>query len=112
MYKYQKDSCSSDLVSNLVSNLVKPIDAAKRMASTTQFGADLAWPLWESEALEGAFTLQAHGVTTNTNGVVKEVARPWLFGYKAPEPNGRAILILGGGGYVELMVGREGVAVL
>ncbi|PVH74814.1 alpha/beta-hydrolase [Cadophora sp. DSE1049] len=81
------------------------------MASTTQFGADLAWPLWESEALEGAFTLQAHGVTTNTNGVVKEVARPWLFGYKAAEPNGRAILILGGGGYVELMVGREGVAV-
>lgn len=42
------------------------------------------------------------------------VERPWLFGYH-PKPsvktNGRAVLNLAGGGYVQLMVGREGVAV-
>ena len=81
------------------------------MTSTPPFGADLAWPLWDSEPSEGAYSLQAHQQPTHTNGVVKDVLRPWLFGYKAPKPNGRAILILGGGGYVELMVGREGVAV-
>lgn len=81
------------------------------MASTLPFKADLAWPLWDSEPLEGAFSLQPHQEPTPTNGVISEVSRPWLFGYKAPKPNNRAILILGGGGYMELMVGREGVAV-
>ncbi|RSM04616.1 hypothetical protein CEP52_006778 [Fusarium oligoseptatum] len=35
----------------------------------------------------------------------------FLFGYRPGKPNGRGVLILGGGGYVQLMVGREGVAV-
>ncbi|EKD17620.1 uncharacterized protein L3040_006742 [Drepanopeziza brunnea f. sp. 'multigermtubi'] len=81
------------------------------MASTLPFGADLAWSLWDAEPLEGAFTLQAHAEPTNTSGVVKDVLRPWMFGYRSPKPNGQAVLIMGGGGYVELMVGREGVAV-
>ncbi|KAH6715679.1 esterase/lipase [Leptodontidium sp. MPI-SDFR-AT-0119] len=81
------------------------------MNSTLPFGADLALPLWDVEPSEGAFTLQEQKEPTHINGVIKEVSRPWLFGYKSPKPNGRAVLILGGGGYVELMVGREGVAV-
>ncbi|CZT12269.1 uncharacterized protein RCO7_10484 [Rhynchosporium graminicola] len=81
------------------------------MSSPLPFGADLAWPLWDNEPLEGAFTLQAQDEQTHLNGVVKEVHRPWLFCYKASKPNGRAVLVLGGGGYVELMVGREGVKV-
>ncbi|KZM21344.1 uncharacterized protein EKO05_0008860 [Ascochyta rabiei] len=72
--------------------------------------ADSAWPLWDSEPFEGALEL------TTENGVdsavVHRVERPWLFHYRPQaNPNGRAILILGGGGYVELMVGREGVQV-
>ncbi|KAI9047913.1 hypothetical protein LZ554_007715 [Drepanopeziza brunnea f. sp. 'monogermtubi'] len=81
------------------------------MASNLPFGADLAWSLWDAEPLEGAFTLHAHAEPTNTRGVVKDVLRPWLFGYRSTKPNGQAVLIMGGGGYVELMVGREGVAV-
>ncbi|KAF1364143.1 alpha/beta-hydrolase [Lizonia empirigonia] len=46
------------------------------------------------------------------NAVVHSVERPWLFHYKPKASSiGRGILILGGGGYVELMVGREGVQV-
>lgn len=73
-------------------------------------GADLAWPLWDDQPLEGAIRLDQDRETLD-NAVVKDVERPWLFGYKSTKPNGQAILILGGGGYVELMAGREGVKV-
>lgn len=44
--------------------------------------------------------------------IVHGVERPCLFHYKPKaNSNGRGILVLGGGGYVELMVGREGVQV-
>ncbi|PBP22575.1 putative twin-arginine translocation pathway signal sequence domain protein [Diplocarpon rosae] len=81
------------------------------MTTLVPFGADLAWSLWDSQPLEGAFTLQAHDEPKHTNGVITDVSRPWLFGFKSPNPCGRSIMIMGGGGYVELMVGREGVAV-
>ncbi|KAF2627027.1 alpha/beta-hydrolase [Macroventuria anomochaeta] len=78
------------------------------MAET--LAADNAWPLWDDQPSEGAFEL----LTNNgmDNAVVHSVERPWLFHYRPKtNSNGRAILILGGGGYVELMVGREGVQV-
>ncbi|KAF9700993.1 hypothetical protein EKO04_000399 [Ascochyta lentis] len=72
--------------------------------------ADSAWPLWDSEPFEGALELSTDNGVDNT--VVHGVQRPWLFHYKPKaNSNGRAILILGGGGYVELMVGREGVQI-
>ena len=72
--------------------------------------ADSAWPLWDSEPFEGAFEMSTNGGADE--GVVHSVERPWLFQYKPKtNSNGRGILILGGGGYVELMVGREGVQV-
>lgn len=46
--------------------------------------------------------------------VVSSVTQPWLFYYAPSEEipsNGRSVLILGGGGYVQLMVGKEGVLV-
>ncbi len=74
------------------------------------FAADNAWPLWDSAPFEGAFDFSmSNGIES---AVVHSVERPWLFHYKPQkESNGRGILILGGGGYVELMVGREGVQV-
>jgi acetyl esterase/lipase len=80
------------------------------MTSAPIFAADLAWPLWDSESVDGAFQLQPGNTPDNT--VVLSVERPWLFGYNPTvKPNGRSVLVLGGGGYVELMVGREGIAV-
>ncbi|KAG5660097.1 hypothetical protein KAF25_003619 [Fusarium avenaceum] len=66
--------------------------------------SDQSWPLWDNDSLDGAFDI-------NDNAVVTKVNRPCLFGYRPTKPNGRGILVIGGGGYVELMVGREGVAV-
>jgi acetyl esterase/lipase len=80
------------------------------MASAASFAADIAWPLWDEKPLEGAFELD-QSVDTFEKAVVLKVDRPWLFGYHSAKPNGRAVLILGGGGYTQLMVGREGVAV-
>lgn len=73
--------------------------------------ADVGWPLWGSQPVEGAFQLdQPDGPIDNA--VVLSVERPWLFQYRPTvKANGRAILILGGGGYTQLMVGREGMQV-
>ncbi|KAH7089429.1 Alpha/Beta hydrolase protein [Paraphoma chrysanthemicola] len=69
-----------------------------------------AFPLWDNESIDSAFTL--NDSNSPDTAVVKSVSRPWLLSF-APttNPNKRAILILGGGGYVELMVGREGIQV-
>ncbi|MBJ6120526.1 alpha/beta hydrolase [Sphingomonas mollis] len=72
--------------------------------SATMFGADSALPLWDEQPVEGAFTI-------TDAGVVGGVARPWLFGFAPANPTGAAMLVLGGGGYTQLMVEREGVAV-
>lgn len=43
--------------------------------------------------------------------VVTAVVQPVLLSFVPASPNGRAMLVLGGGGYVQLMAGREGVQV-
>lgn len=78
-----------------------------------QFLASSIWTLDGSDRLEGAFELD---ISDGYNSaVVTNVERPVLFGYRPADDNerknGRTILILGGGGYVQLMVGREGLAV-
>ncbi|CAG9990907.1 unnamed protein product [Clonostachys byssicola] len=80
------------------------------MSTAKIFGADQSWPLWEESSPEGAFEMDLPGGVID-NGVVTKVDRPFLFGYTPAQSNGRGVLILGGGGYVQLMVGREGVAV-
>ncbi|KAM5343727.1 hypothetical protein ACJ41O_012264 [Fusarium nematophilum] len=72
--------------------------------------ADQSWPLWDESSLPGAFEIETPGGNLD-NAVVTKVERPFLFGYRPTNPNGRGVLILGGGGYVQLMVGREGLAV-
>lgn len=79
------------------------------------FNADSSWPIWENDASgdpSDAFEF-ASPETDAEHAVVSSVTHPYLFGFK-PQPsndNKRAILILGGGGYIELMVGREGIQV-
>lgn len=81
------------------------------MASALHSLADVAYPLHDDEKIDGAFELEQPDGTLDT-AVATKVHRPWLFGFRPVKPdNGRAVLVLGGGGYVQLMVGREGVAV-
>lgn len=74
--------------------------------------AFVSWALWDDEPIDGAFELKPSASDLD-QGVVSSVTRPWLFGFEPTIPNAhkKAILITGGGGYVELMVGREGIKV-
>lgn len=72
--------------------------------------ADTAWPLWDDAPIEGAFALVDPAAAPEA-AVVTAVDRPVLLGYVPAVPNGRAMLVLGGGGYTQLMAGREGVQV-
>ena len=88
-----------------------PYISKATMRFSNPLNADWAWPLYRDGPIEGAFELDlANGID---EAVATSVTRPWLFAWKptTSTPNGRNILILGGGGYVELMVGREGVQV-
>ncbi|KPF79939.1 esterase [Brevundimonas sp. AAP58] len=74
------------------------------------FGSDTAWPLWRGSELHDSFSLENVAASPDA-AIVTAVTRPWLFEFRPVQPNGRAMLVLGGGGYTALMVGREGVAV-
>ncbi|KAI8943350.1 hypothetical protein NX059_001367 [Plenodomus lindquistii] len=81
------------------------------MSSSTHLGSTISFPLWDDEFIDGAFTLKTPSGLDKA--VASSVTRPWLFGYEPSSPNAhrRAVLITAGGGYVELMVGREGIQV-
>ncbi|MDE1916692.1 MAG: alpha/beta hydrolase [Sphingomonadales bacterium] len=69
--------------------------------------ADLVWPLQgKMPAVRFADPSGAPEAA-----VVTAVEQPVLLGYRPARSNGRAMLVLGGGGYVALMAGREGVQV-
>ncbi|HEX8301486.1 alpha/beta hydrolase [Sphingomonas sp.] len=72
--------------------------------------ANASWPLWCDRSIEGAFALADTDAAPEAV-IVTSVTRPWLLGYAPEHSNGRAMLVLGGGGYTQLMAGREGVAV-
>lgn len=76
----------------------------------TNLGADTVWPLWADTVGDDAFTVQDVAAPPE-QAVVTAVAAPVLLGFAPAVPNGRAMLVLGGGGYVALIAGREGVQV-
>ncbi|RDE07221.1 alpha/beta hydrolase [Sphingomonas aracearum] len=67
-------------------------------------------PLDGAPLAAGAVTFDA-AVADPALAVVTAVAQPLLLEFAPEQPNGRAMLVLGGGGYVQLMAGREGVQV-
>lgn len=81
-------------------------------AAGSLLGAQTAKPLWDNLS-EGGFDLEQPDKDIVT-AVVTSVSCPWLYCFHPttkPSSKPRAVLILGGGGYVQLMVGREGLAV-
>ena len=69
--------------------------------------ADDVWPLWADEP---AVTFEDMSVAAEV-AIVTAVDQPVLLGFRAAKPNGRAMLVLAGGGYTRSMAGREGVQV-
>lgn len=72
-------------------------------------GADAVLPLRDEPLREGGVTFEPD--RADDQAVVSAVAQPVLLEYRPDTSNGRAMLVLGGGGYVALMAGREGVQV-
>jgi acetyl esterase/lipase len=73
-------------------------------------GSDADHPLRTVADCHGSFSLEDIHVSPGA-AVVTSVAHPWLLEFRPGRSNGRAMLVLAGGGYTALMVGREGVAV-
>ncbi|KAL4731883.1 hypothetical protein ACLX1H_000878 [Fusarium chlamydosporum] len=71
------------------------------------YESDKSWSLWDECPLKDAFSADTPG----DQAVVTKVNSPQILGYQPTNPNGRGILIIGGGGYIELMLGREGIDV-
>ena len=77
---------------------------------------NLSWPLrpihdgkpLPSDHVEFVFEDMAAPVHDR---VVSDVFHPRVFAYPPRAPNGRAVLVLAGGGYTKLVVGKEGVEV-
>jgi len=75
-----------------------------------------SWPLWPihdgkllpSDHVEFVFEDLAAPVHDR---VIGDVFHPRVFAYVPKTPNGRAALVLAGGGYTKLVVGKEGVEV-
>lgn len=72
-------------------------------------GADRVLPLHGGALRADAVAFEAD--RANDAAVVTAVAQPVLLAYRPTVANGRAMLVIGGGGYVALMAGREGVQV-
>ena len=73
-------------------------------------GADFAWPLWDQAAVDEPFIL-ADAAAPAADIVLRAVARPVCFGFAPQRANGGAVLICAGGGYTQLVIGKEGVEI-
>lgn len=71
--------------------------------------ANQSVPVWGEDPHEG-FTLSDNG-SPLTAAVVTSVKHATLLRYEPVQSTGKAMLVLAGGGYTQLMVGREGIAV-
>ena len=78
--------------------------------------ASSSWPLWSvhdgkplpSDHAEFSFEDPAAPIH---DLVIADVFHPRVFAYAPAQPNGRAVLVLAGGGYTKLVIGKEGVEV-
>jgi acetyl esterase/lipase len=77
----------------------------------TPFGESFRFPVWGDD-LTGAlgFTL-ADPAAPRLDLTVSEVARPQVLAFAPKTPNGGAMLVMAGGGYTQLVAGKEGVEI-
>lgn len=77
----------------------------------TPFGETFRFHLWGGEAsVDLGFTL-VDPARPRLDLEVAAVARPQVLAFAPQAPNGGAMLIMAGGGYTQLMAGKEGVEV-
>ena len=77
--------------------------------TTKYFGEDSSWRLWPDSATREDLVFEVSAPAHEA--VISDVFRPRVFRFEAEKPNGRAALVLAGGGYTKLVIGKEGVEV-
>jgi acetyl esterase/lipase len=77
--------------------------------ATNYFGEDSSWRLWPDAGTREDFVFEVPAPAHDA--VISDVFRARLFLFKADKPTGRAALVLAGGGYTRLVIGKEGVEV-
>jgi acetyl esterase/lipase len=82
---------------------------------TAVFGEDFSWTLWP-DAPGAHANGDADFLLDDSSRPIHDLAigavfRPRCFAFVPTHPNGRALLVLAGGGYTRLMAGKEGVEV-
>jgi len=75
-----------------------------------------SWPLWPIHGGKPLPSDHVEFVVEDPSAplhdrVISDVFHPRVFAYAPKSPNGRAALVLAGGGYTKLVVGKEGVEV-
>jgi acetyl esterase/lipase len=80
---------------------------------TGMFDEDFSWPLWPTSetATDGGDVGFADTSAIATELVITDVIHPRCLAFVPQRSNGRAVLIMAGGGYTQLMAGKEGVEV-
>lgn len=78
------------------------------MSETELFEADFVWPLWDAAEFAGVVADPAAGAN---DLALSDVTAPALFGYRPKISNGHAVMVIAGGGYTQLVIGKEGVEV-
>jgi acetyl esterase/lipase len=82
---------------------------------TSLLGESFSWPLWppstKTPAGDAADFVFEDPAQPLHERVISDVFQPRCFAYVPQVPNGRAVLVLSGGGYTKLVVGKEGVEV-
>jgi hypothetical protein len=77
----------------------------------TPFGETFRFPVWDDDlAGDLGFTL-ADPAAPRLDLTVSAVARPQVLAFAPKTPNGGAMLVMAGGGYTQLVVGKEGVEI-
>jgi acetyl esterase/lipase len=81
-----------------------------------KFGESFSWPLWDAATGVDPGDCGDEFILEDPSGPLAELAvgqvrRPHCFGFVPEKPNGRAALVLAGGGYTKLVIGKEGFEV-
>src|SRR5262245_33087403 len=77
--------------------------------ATHYFGEDSSWRVWTDSSSREDFVFEVPAPAHEA--VISDVFRPRVFMFKAEKPSGRAALVLAGGGYTKLVIGKEGVEI-
>ncbi|MEO8064257.1 MAG: alpha/beta hydrolase [Pseudomonadota bacterium] len=79
------------------------------------FGEDFSWTLWpgsdDGRVDAGPDFLLENSAAPSSDLVISDVFRARCFAFKPKKLNGRAVLVLAGGGYTKLVIGKEGVEI-